>query len=162
MPMGTGPDDTGHMPPGPSGGSLLSPSEQRAKISELRAQLAALENAAGAESIAPATPPAPPAPAAAVTPPPAPEPETAPAVTPEIFSHWLHLADGRIIRSLGTVTHWFDSDAPGSKGTPVVAAVANPAYRPGIEDRDATLRRVLAELAALTGVDLSHLAGALK
>lgn len=160
MPMGTGPQDTGHTPPGPSGGSLLSPSEQRAKISELRAQLAALENTTDAESTAPATP------AAAVTPPPAPEPETAPADAqagaPEIFSHWLHLADGRIIRTLGTVTHWFDSDTPGSKGTPVVAAVANPAYRPGIEDRDATLRRVLAELAALTGVDLSHLAGALK
>lgn len=174
MPMGTGPDDTGHLPTGPSGGSLLSPAEQQAKINELKAQLAAAQAEADATpedspmtnqpapvSASPASstssmslpPAATPTDAGSATQPTAPEPEGP-------FSHWLHLADGRVIKSLGTVTHWFEDEAD-KLGQPVVAAIANPAYKPGEGDKNARVRAVLAELAALTGIDLSHIAGQL-
>lgn len=176
--MGTGPDDTGHLPTGPSGGSLLSPAEQQAKINELKAQLAAAQAEADATG-APAETVAQPAPSAspqtpdqpAAGDPNAPQYATphaapgafAPDPTPEPegpFSHWLHLADGRVIKSLGTVTHWFEDEAD-KLGQPVVAAIANPAYKPGEGDKNARVRAVLAELAALTGIDLSHIAGQL-
>lgn len=182
MPMGTGPDDTGHLPTGPSGGSLLSPAEQQAKINELKAQLAAAQAEADAtdtpESPTPTATPAQPtatqfapgdpnapqyatphAAPGAFAPDPAPANQAAPE--PEgPFSHWLHLADGRVIKSLGTVTHWFEDEAD-KLGQPVVAAIANPAYKPGEGDKNARVRAVLAELAALTGIDLSHIAGQL-
>lgn len=36
------------------------------------------------------------------------------------FTHFLHLADGRVMKLVGTVTHWFDSDQPGTPGVPVI------------------------------------------
>lgn len=164
MPMGTGPDDTGHLPTGPSGGSLLSPAEQQAKINELKAQLAAAQAEADATG-APAETVAQPAPSASPQTPDQPAAGAPPAnqAAPEPegpFSHWLHLADGRVIKSLGTVTHWFEDEAD-KLGQPVVAAIANPAYKPGEGDKNARVRAVLAELAALTGIDLSHIAGQL-
>jgi hypothetical protein len=36
------------------------------------------------------------------------------------FTHYIHLADGRIMKLVGTVTHWFDSDAPDAKPVPVI------------------------------------------
>lgn len=164
--MGTGPDDTGHLPTGPSGGSLLSPAEQQAKINELKAQLAAAQAEADAtdtpESPTPA-PGEPPTVAPPVQPSPTQAHQVANQTAPEPegpFSHWLHLADGRVIKSLGTVTHWFEDEAD-KLGQPVVAAIANPAYKPGEGDKNARVRAVLAELAALTGIDLSHIAGQL-
>src|ERR1700726_26688 len=40
------------------------------------------------------------------------------------FTHYLHLADGRVMKLAGTVTHWFDSDQPGTPGVPVVGVYA--------------------------------------
>lgn len=36
------------------------------------------------------------------------------------FTHYLHLADGRVMKLVGTVTHWFDSDAADATGVPVI------------------------------------------
>jgi hypothetical protein len=40
------------------------------------------------------------------------------------FTHWLHLADGRVMKLVGTVTHWFDSDDPNAVGVPVIGVYA--------------------------------------
>lgn len=36
------------------------------------------------------------------------------------FTHYIHLADGRIMKLVGSVTHWFDSDAPDARPVPVI------------------------------------------
>jgi hypothetical protein len=36
------------------------------------------------------------------------------------FTHWIHLADGRVLKSIGSVTRWHDSDSPEDKGTAVI------------------------------------------
>jgi len=46
------------------------------------------------------------------------------------FSHWIHLADGRVIESVGLMTHWFDSVDSKDKGVPVIGTYPNPAYIP--------------------------------
>jgi hypothetical protein len=84
---------------------------------------------------------------------PAPEPPKAPPVSTakptNPFSHWLHLADGRILESLGVYGTHYDTDELNAQGTPVVAALPNPNYTPGgtLEERRA---RLMAELAALS------------
>lgn len=77
------------------------------------------------------------------------------------FSHWLHLADGTVRRSLGVVTHWHPNDDPKTPGVPIVAAIANPEYQQGAGDVQARVRSLIAELAGLTGIDLSNLARSL-
>lgn len=105
----------------------------------------------------------PPAPA-----PPAPEPAKGPVVvgseqdTPDNpFSHWLHLADGRILKAMGTFTRWHDTDDPRDPGVPVVTSIANPNYAYGTGDITQRRRALLAELKAL-GFDLGDLVGLLK
>jgi hypothetical protein len=46
------------------------------------------------------------------------------------FSHWIHLADGRVITAIGTMTKWFDSEDPKDKGIPVIGSYVNPSYVP--------------------------------
>lgn len=90
------------------------------------------------------------------------QPSTDPNVNENApFSHWLHLADGSVRKSLGVVTHWHENDDPKTPGIPIVAAVANPAYVQGAGDMKARVRSLLAELAGLTGIDLSNLANTL-
>lgn len=37
------------------------------------------------------------------------------------FTHYVHLADGRVLKTKGVVTHYADSDDPNDRGVPVVA-----------------------------------------
>lgn len=41
------------------------------------------------------------------------------AAAENAFTHFIHLADGRIIKMAGTVTRWFDSDNPNDPGVAV-------------------------------------------
>ena len=177
--MGTGSEDTGHGPQGPSGGSTLSQSEIAAKRAALKAQLADLPP----EVTDPVPPQNPGQPLQVIQNPVEASPVGAPegattvyyapaqpgqqsqeeidAADPNVnpnapFSHWIHLADGTVRKALGTVTHWHENDDPGTPGIPVVTAIANPAYKPGAGDRATRLRAVLAELKAL-GVDLTDI-----
>jgi len=72
------------------------------------------------------------------------------------FSHWLHLADGKVIKALGTFTTWHENDDPRTPGIPVVASVANPAYVMGYGDVNSRRKSLIAELKAL-GFDLTDL-----
>lgn len=36
------------------------------------------------------------------------------------FTHYVHLADGRVIKAIGSVTRWHDSDHPDDAGIPVI------------------------------------------
>lgn len=72
------------------------------------------------------------------------------------FSHWLHLADGNVIKALGTFTTWHENDDPRTPGIPVVVSVANPAYIMGHGDVNSRRKSLIAELKAL-GFDLTDL-----
>jgi hypothetical protein len=50
------------------------------------------------------------------------------------FSHWIHLADGRVLESIGTVSHWLDSNDPKDKGVPAIGSYPNPNYVPAKPD----------------------------
>lgn len=41
--------------------------------------------------------------------------------TDDDFTHFVHLADGRVLKSQGVVTHYADSDDPNDRGVPVIA-----------------------------------------
>jgi hypothetical protein len=58
--------------------------------------------------------------------------DTAPVAAKAItdFSHWIHLADGRVMTTIGSMTKWFDSDDPKDKGIPVIGSYVNPSYVP--------------------------------
>jgi hypothetical protein len=36
------------------------------------------------------------------------------------FTHYVHLADGRVIKAMGSFTHFFESDAPDAVSVPVI------------------------------------------
>ena len=40
--------------------------------------------------------------------------------TDENFTHYVHLADGRVLKSRGSVTRWHDSDNPADTGVSVI------------------------------------------
>lgn len=51
-------------------------------------------------------------------------PETQDSVKPEPdeFTHYVHLADGRVIKAVGTFTHYFESDDPNATPVHVIGA----------------------------------------
>jgi hypothetical protein len=67
---------------------------------------------------APAAPAAPAAPSPAAVP--APDvPQTAPV---DDFTHYVHLADGRVLNTTGEVKVWHDTDSPDDRGTLVIGS----------------------------------------
>jgi hypothetical protein len=77
-------------------------------IADLQEQLAALKAAT------PVTAPAP-----VVVPAPAPV-VTEPVADENAFTHYIHLADGRVLKAMGFVTRWHDTDSPNDPGVGVV------------------------------------------
>ena len=180
MPMGT--EVPGEIPTrdpkAPAGGTLMTPAQIQERRAELQEQMAILNQLTVPADIPTDNPPdAPARPVAAVNllephdeipaqypiAPQPPVPVPAPADTPQDavkepgeFSHWLHLADGRVVKSLGTYTQHFEDDNPLSRPIPVVASVANPNYQPGTGDVISRRKALIAELKAL-GLDLSVL-----
>lgn len=57
---------------------------------------------------------------AQLSPPPEETPEEREARIDKNFTHYIHLADGRVKKAIGSVTRWHDSDAPSDKGTAVI------------------------------------------
>lgn len=112
MPMGTDPVQPDSVDP------------RDAEIANLRAQLAQLQGSTPVASVqAPETAPMASAVQAVED---AAKPEVAKLETEvkdaaeNAFTHYLHLADGRVMKLVGTVTHWFDSDAADATGVPVI------------------------------------------
>jgi hypothetical protein len=68
------------------------------------------------------------APAAPAAPPPAAAPAAAPApealqtVPGDDFTHYIHLADGRVLNLAGEVKVWHDTDSPNDRGTLVIGS----------------------------------------